>query len=206
LGQWAGAKELLLAVVHTDIADSVVIQQKLGVEKSRELRDSHIARARRLVGDSNNTGHYVNNTGDGVLCVFRSAASALDFALALESDPGDPQITIRCAIDTGLVAITNDDTVHGRPVNYAARIRDACRQSTIWISHAAKIEIDQQGAARHARLDWHRHRPQKFKGFKDSPVVWSLDNPANSSSATSTATDLESGQRRRDSSRTIQMP
>lgn len=107
------------------------------------------------------------------MATFHHVADALDFALALQSEPGDPQIEVRAGIHVGAMLVEEND-VFGREVNFAARVVGTIRDAEIWLSQQAKEDFDAHRAERHSGLEWKRHDAVPMKGFPGTFTLWSL--------------------------------
>ena len=139
-----------------------------------EVRQGHFARSRKLI--AHYKGHEIRTIGDSFMAAFRSVAAALDYARALHSDPGRPELKLRAGIHIGPLQIEEGD-VFGRTVNFAARVVGAVRDAEIWLSEQAKADIDALGARRHEDLQWQRHDEIQLKGFTGAFTLWSVVSP-----------------------------
>ena len=107
------------------------------------------------------------------MAAFKSVDVALDFAMALLSEPGDPQIQVRAGIHVGAMQVEGND-VFGGTVNFAARVVGGIKDAEIWLSNRAKEDIDSLRAKRHLALKWQRHDDVAMKGFPGTFTLWSL--------------------------------
>lgn len=171
LRQWAGAPKATLAIVFTDIVSSAALGNKLGNRAMDELRRAHFRCAAELVDRYG--GHVVKTIGDSVMAAFHAASDALDFASAVNCDPGDDRIQVRAGLHVGPVTVEEND-VYGATVNYAARVVGAIKAAEIWLSNEAKSHIDQEGAPHQATLSWANHSGLEIKGFPGKHILWSL--------------------------------
>lgn len=135
------------------------------------VRRAHFERARTLTDHFG--GYEIKTIGDSFMAAFRTAVSALDFALALYEDTGNRHITIRAGIHVGSLHIEDGDAF-GLMVNYTSRIVHQPQGAEIWLSNVAKIHVDEERAQRHVNLDWAVHTESNFKGFEGKQVLWSI--------------------------------
>ena len=171
LRQWAGASKATLAIVFTDIVSSAALGNKLGNRAMDELRRVHFRCAAELVDRYG--GRVVKTIGDSVMAAFHAASDALDFASAVNCDPGDDRIQVRAGLHVGPVTVEEND-VYGATVNYAARVVAAPQAAEIWLSNEAKSHVDQEGAPHQATLRWLNHTGLEIKGFPGKHILWSL--------------------------------
>jgi len=171
LVQWAGGTKATLAVVFTDIVSSTALGNKLGNCAMDELRRAHFAQAGQLV--SRFGGRVVKTNGDSVMAAFHAATDALDFAVAVNAEPGDLRIAVRAGLHVGPVTVEEAD-VNGGTVNRAARVVHEAAGAEVWLSSEAKIHVDQERAPQHASLQWLPHRGVKLKGFPGKHTLYSL--------------------------------
>ena len=169
--QWVGAGRATLAIAFTDIVSSSALGAKIGDRTMNEIRRAHFRRAEGLV--ATHDGCVIKTMGDSVMAAFHAAAEALDFALAIHADPGDPRIRVRVGIHVGPVTVEAHDA-QGTTVNYAARVVSAPKGDEIWLSSEAKGHVDQQGEPQHATLPWQTHGQLELKGFAGKHILWSV--------------------------------
>jgi class 3 adenylate cyclase/GTPase SAR1 family protein len=168
---WAGDDRVMLAIVFTDVVGSTSLGEELKDDRMNQVRRAHFAQSRKLIGQYN--GREVKTIGDSFMAAFRSVEKALDYAKALQADPGDAQIQIRAGIHVGPMTVEEND-VFGGAVNFAARVVSAIKEAEILLSDRAKEDFDRAGAERHAKLQWERHDGQQMKGFSGTFTLWSL--------------------------------
>jgi class 3 adenylate cyclase len=169
---WAGASSATIALVFTDIVDSTVINNEVGDEAMNRLRKAHFQQARRLL--DNYDGHEIKTIGDSLMIAFRTAVKAFDFALSIFSRTGSERIRVRVGIHVGAVHIDEEDAF-GTMVNYASRVTSQGKDAEIWLSSAAKNDVDQEKARRHAELKWEAHPDCELKGFSGKSLLWSVN-------------------------------
>jgi class 3 adenylate cyclase len=169
--QWAGAPKATLAIVFTDIVSSAALGNKLGNRAMDELRRAHFRCATELVNRYG--GRVVKTIGDSVMAAFHAASDALDFASAVNRDPGDDRIQVRAGLHVGPVTVEEND-LYGATVNYAARVAATPKDAEVWLSNEAKSHVDQEGAPHQATLRWLNHSGLEIKGFPGKHILWSL--------------------------------
>jgi WD40 repeat protein/class 3 adenylate cyclase len=169
---WVGDDRATLAIAFTDVVDSTALGEELKEQRMNELRRPHFAQSRKLIDQYN--GREIKTIGDSFMAAFRSVEKALDYALALQANPGHAKVRVRAGIHIGPMTVEKDD-VFGGSVNFAARVVDAIRQKAeIWLSDRAKDDLDRSGITDHERLTWQRHSRVKMKGFTGAFTLWSL--------------------------------
>lgn len=168
---WAGAGKGTFAVAFTDIVSSSALTNKLGNHEMDLLRKKHFTWASELV--KRHGGCVVKTIGDSVMAVFRAAADALDFALAIHEEPGDRRIQVRAGIHVGPVSVDDGD-VYGTTVNYAARVASSAAGADVRLSSEAKSHVEQEGDPRHAALRYAPLRDQEMKGFPGKHILWEV--------------------------------
>src|SRR5439155_16884254 len=118
-------------------------------------------------------GREIKTIGDSFMGAFRCAGKALDYVMALQARPGHSQVQIRAGIHIGPMNVEEND-VFGGAVNFAARVLEGVKGAEIWLSDAAKKDIDSCGAREHAELRWERHDGVQLDGFPNAVTLWSL--------------------------------
>lgn len=169
--EWAGGERVMLAIVFTDLVGATAMGNEVGDEQMNEVSEAHFAQGRKLLGP--HEGREIKTIGDAFMAAFHSVDAALDFALALQSNPGHPQIQVRAGIHSGAMQVKEND-VKGLTVNFAARVVQAITGAEIWLSDRAKEDIDNLRAKRHSTLKWKQHDAVAMKGFPDTVTLWSL--------------------------------
>jgi len=168
---WAEDERVTLAIVFTDVVGSTALGEELKDERMNEVRREHFAQSRKLIDQYK--GREIKTIGDSFMAAFRSVEKALDYAKALQADPGHTQVQIRAGIHIGPMQVEEND-VFGGAVNFAARVVGAIQGAEIWLSDRAKEDLDRSGAKQHAPLKWERHDGVQMKGFTGVFTLWSL--------------------------------
>jgi class 3 adenylate cyclase/GTPase SAR1 family protein len=169
--EWAGDERVTMAIVFTDVVGSTALGEELKDDRMNDVRRAHFAQSRKLIEQYK--GREIKTIGDSFMAAFRSVEKALDYARALQANPGHAQVNIRAGIHIGPMQVEEDD-VFGGAVNFAARVVGAINGAEIWLSDQAKKYLDSCGAKQHAQLKWERHDNLQMKGFADAFTLWSL--------------------------------
>jgi class 3 adenylate cyclase len=170
---WAGDDRVTLAIVFTDVVGSTALGEELRDETMSELRRSHFKRAREVIKQFR--GREIKTIGDSVMVAFRAVDSALDFCMEIMRDTGNQKIRIRAGVHIGVMEVEEND-VFGGTVNFAARVVGAIAGNELWLSDAAKSDVDRLGSARHSNLMWRSHENVEMKGFSGRFRLWSLQS------------------------------
>jgi class 3 adenylate cyclase len=168
---WAGDKQVTLAIVFTDVVGSTALGEEIRDEAMNDVRRAHFEQSRKLIDRFK--GREIKTIGDSFMTAFESADAALDYAMALKANSGDRKVQIRAGIHIGAMTVEEED-VFGGTVNFAARVVGAIKDAEIWLSDHAKQDIDRLGASRHSALKWQRRDAVEMKGFPGTFTLWSL--------------------------------
>ncbi len=171
-GQWAGSPKTTLAIVFTDMVDSTRLTHDLGNERMDQIRRAHFARARCLI--EKHHGYEIKTNGDEFMVAFRTAVSALDFALDLHGDTGDEHVRVRAGVHIGPVTVDEDDA-QGVAVSYAARVMGMAVSGGVWLSSEVRSHINQEKAQYHKDVRWQRHPDCVLKGLPGKYLLWSVE-------------------------------
>ena len=158
--EWAGGARITLAIVFTDIVGSTALNVEFGDAAMSEVRRRHFAQSAALLAKY--AGREIKTIGDSVMAVFRSAETALDYARALQLDPGASELQVRAGIHIGSVEVADGD-VYGTEVALASRVVSAIAGAEIWLSDRAKEDVERAGG--HRGLQWHPHDAVELKGI-----------------------------------------
>lgn len=89
-------------------------------------------------------GKILQNYGDGALCIFSSAVSAVLFAIQVQQElRNEPVVDVRIGVHTGDVDLV-EDAIYGDSVNLASRIESLATPGSIFISGKVFDEIKNQ--------------------------------------------------------------
>jgi len=125
-------------ILFTDIVNSTAMTQRLGDEAAMEILAVHDEIVRGALAA--NGGREVKHTGDGIMAVFVSAASAIACAISvqqqLEALAADPSraLQIRIGIAAGEPVDRNND-LFGSTVQLAARLCAHAQPAEILVSN-----------------------------------------------------------------------
>ena len=170
---WAGGEQVTLAIAFTDVVGSTAMGERIRDEAMNEVRRAHFAQSRRLIAQFE--GREIKTIGDSFMVAFKCVDAALDYAMALQKNPGHPRLQIRAGIHIGLMHVEAGD-VFGGTVNFAARVIDSIKDAEIWLSSRAKEDVENVGAAKHKDLVWVEHEDVTMKGFSGKFSLWALDS------------------------------
>lgn len=173
LQHWAFRKQLMLAVVFTDIVGSTPLRKEIGDETMDGMVQQHFVTAREFI--NKHDGFEIKTIGDEVMAVFPTAVDALNYVLDLYDDTGDYRIKIRATIHVGTVTIVEND-IRGTMVHLAARLSKLPRGATIYVSEDAQVQIRQVKSQRHRELHSLRKKVQ-VKDFQEVTSVWLILTP-----------------------------
>ena len=131
----------LAAIVFTDI-----VGYTKRMEADEEGTMKLLARQREIIFPmvKEYGGEVIKEIGDGLLMMFTSANRAVRFALAVQEQLKDDELTIRAGIHIGDVIFEEGD-VFGSAVNIAARIEPLAPAGGICISKDVRSQIRNQG-------------------------------------------------------------
>jgi WD40 repeat protein/class 3 adenylate cyclase len=171
--EWAGDDRATLAIVFTDVVGSTALGEVLKDEGMNEVRRAHFTQSRKLI--EKYKGREIKTIGDSFMAAFKSVEKALDYAIALETNPGHTQVEVRAGIHIGPMTVEEND-VYGGAVNFAARVVSAIEQrAEIWLSDEAKASLVSGGSRQNSQLKWQRRDGIKMKGFNGTFTLWSLE-------------------------------
>ena len=126
-----------VTALFTDLVGSTGLEARIGPALADELRVEYFAVLREVLAETG--GREVKTTGDGLMAVFPSAASAVDCAVAIEqridrrNGRADEALGIRVGLNLGDATVENGD-YFGLAVNTAARLCDAATSGQIVIA------------------------------------------------------------------------
>lgn len=173
LQDWAGGEQVTLAIAITDVVGSTAMGQTIRDEAMNEVRRAHFVQSRRFIARFE--GREIKTIGDSFMVAFKCVDAALDYAMALQKNPGHPRLQIRAGIHIGLMHVEADD-VFGGTVDFAARVVSAIKDAEIWLSSRAKEDVENVGATKHRNLVWVKHDDVAMKGFAGRFSLWSVNS------------------------------
>jgi class 3 adenylate cyclase len=148
---WVGAPRANLTVVFSDIKDYSKLVGDFGDIPTDGIRNEHLKKAGQYVVKFG--GRRVKHLEDGLLSVFKSCTSALDYARALAIDTGHERVRIRIGICVGEVGVQDED-IHGQFVNTAQRLENEASPNGICVSDEVHKNITQSRKPEHSTLLW----------------------------------------------------
>lgn len=129
----------LRTIVFTDIVDSTVQTHELGDDGAMQMVKIHDAIVRREVQQRG--GRCVKHTGDGLMCAFRDATTAIQSAIAIQKafanhnrHSNQAPISVRIGMSTGEPVDEGSD-LFGAAVNLARRVCDAAGEGAIYVAN-----------------------------------------------------------------------
>ena len=171
--EWAGGADIAtVAIVFTDVIDSTKLNVESGDEPWRRVREAHFGSAKALVKKGD--GYLIKTIGDAVMCAFRNARDALDFALGLSGETGHELVKIRAGIHIGAAEIKSGDAF-GQHVTMASMVEGKAKEGGVWVSAKVKEDIDVLGTTKYDGLKWKAHPNLKLKGFPGRYKLWSIE-------------------------------
>jgi len=170
---WAGGEQVTLAIAFTDVIGSTAIGREIRDEAMNEVRRAHFAQSRRFIAQFG--GREIKTIGDSFMVAFKCVDAALDYAMALQKNPGHPRLKIRAGIHIGLMHVEAND-VFGDTVNFAARVAGASSEAKVWLSCRAKEDVEKVGAGKHKHLVWVKHDDFAMKGFPGKFSLWAVNS------------------------------
>ena len=123
-------------VLFTDIVGSTARAAELGDQAWRVALESHDRIAWKTVG--RHRGNLVKNTGDGLLVTFDTPSDAIACTSELAAELAHEQIAIRAGLHAGEVEVREDGDIGGLCVNFAARVQQAARDGSTWVSSTVR--------------------------------------------------------------------
>jgi class 3 adenylate cyclase len=123
-------------VLFTDIVGSTARSAEVGDTTWRGMLESHDRIAWKVVDQRR--GKLVKNTGDGLLVTFDSPSEAVAATSTLTQELGGVGLTIRAGLHAGEVEVREDGDVVGLAVNLAARVQQAARDDSTYVSSTVR--------------------------------------------------------------------
>jgi len=126
-----------VALLFTDIKDSVRLFERHGDKKARELTLAHEEILRGCLAEAG--GHFIERAGDAVFGAFRDPVRAVESALAMQEalrawrKETESTLAIRIGVHVGDV-IVERECLSGGAVNIAARVRDHADADEVIVS------------------------------------------------------------------------
>ena len=164
-----------LTVMFTDIESSTERAVSMGDQAWYELLRRHEELVSAHI-DAHH-GRIVKHQGDGYMCCFRSARSAILTSIGIQRDlerqrAADPPnaIAVRMGVHTGEVLVADDGDLFGKHVVVAARIGAAAAGGEVLVS-----EIVRQIAEPRGDVSFVDQRVIALKGITDVETVWLVD-------------------------------
>jgi class 3 adenylate cyclase len=125
----------LATIMFTDIVDSTRRADELGDRRWQAMLERHYETARQTVSDQ--AGHWVKSTGDGILATFAGPGRAIVAAAQLRRATADLDLHMRTGIHIGEIEVGAGD-ISGIAVHLAARIMAEAGTDEILVSRTVK--------------------------------------------------------------------
>ena len=132
----ARSERRFATVLFTDIVGSTAQAARVGDAAWRTTMEGHDRLAWRAVGE--HSGKLIKNTGDGLLVTFDSPSAAIACTSELTLELSGIGITIRAGLHAGEIEVREDGDVTGLAVNLAARVEQAARDGTTYVSSTVR--------------------------------------------------------------------
>src|SRR4051812_26185367 len=130
-------------VVHTDVAGSTALPERVGPARRLGLLAEHVERLREHLPAYGGT--LLRGGGDGRLLAFPSCRGALHWAVDVQrAAAGEPLLRFAMGIHVGEPAFHGDE-LHGRTVVKASRLGALARGGEVLVSRLARARADRRG-------------------------------------------------------------
>ncbi len=172
--EWAGISKTTLTIVCANVVGAKALRRELGESIVQERLEAFFQRVRSLIKKPG--GYEVRTNADELTMAFRTPGDGLDFALALQANPGHPLLKIRTGIHIGSVETKKKDPF-GMTINYAAQIGRYPDSRGVWTSDRMKRRVRDQGTHQSHYLLWTSHGHCCLKRFHGTHRLWSVRKP-----------------------------
>lgn len=172
----------LVALVFTDLVDSVVLRRQLGDQAATTLLQAHRQIVRELLQRATDAEE-VETAGDSFLLLFARPSDAVKFALFLEQQTGalakerKAALAVRIGVHVGEVVIEEHvqgpkpKDLYGSQIDLCARVMSLAQGGQILLTRAVFDSARQalKGEELHGlnELQWHDHGPYVLKGIEE---------------------------------------
>ncbi len=133
------------ALLFVDISGSTALYEELGDQEAHSRIDQRLRLLQRAAADHG--GQVVKSMGDGLMCDFGDADSALHAAHAMQltmfASPGGIGLGIHIGCHYGPV-LDNDGDIYGDSVNVAARIVGIARTGQVIVTRDLVTRLSEQ--------------------------------------------------------------
>jgi adenylate cyclase len=137
------------AIVFADISGSTKLYVDVGDERAREIVAHTLGVWSSLTTEAG--GHVIQLRGDGMLCMFPTAESALQAAVRMRDLPYQPPLSMHAGVHVGSV-LHEAEQLYGDVVNVAARMADIAKKFEIVLTAAAQQQLPDSQHTRRLRL------------------------------------------------------
>ena len=158
----------LVAILFADIVGYTAMMQS-DEKKSRVLLDKFLSTVKEVITQHN--GQVINNYGDGCVCIFESAVSAVYCSKDLQTKfQEEPKVPVRIGLHSGDVFF-KDDNVFGDSVNIASRIESMGVPGAVLVSKRVRDVVKNQSDLLLTSLGFF-----DFKNVEEPKEVFALAN------------------------------
>jgi len=123
-------------IAFTDIVDSTRRSHEVGDEAWQATMQDHDRIVWKTV--ERHRGRVVKSLGDGMMLTFDVPSTALACADELRRELADIGLQVRCGVHAGEVEFKNDGDVAGLAVSLAARVGQAARDGSVFVSSTVR--------------------------------------------------------------------
>jgi len=181
----------VVVLLFTDIVDSVDMQQRLGTQTYTEILQQHDDLFREALDPIAESVHY-QDTGDGQLAQFKTAADGVNAALRFQrlldlAEWPHEKPSVRVGLHQGQITeIKSSDSAPGKavgmPINLAARIMGLAQGGQILLTRSIFDDARQfvrdhpriEGDAEPPGIEWKAHGKYLFKGADEAMEVFEV--------------------------------
>ncbi len=181
----------VVVLLFTDIVDSVDMQQRLGTQTYTEILQLHDDLFREALDPIAGSVHY-QDTGDGQLAQFKTAADGVNAALRFQrlldlAEWPHEKPSVRIGLHQGQITeIKSSDSAPGKavgmPINLAARIMGLAQGGQILLTRSIFDDARQfvrdhprgEGDAEQPEIEWKAHGKYLFKGADEAMEVFEV--------------------------------
>jgi class 3 adenylate cyclase len=160
-----GPERSLAAILFTDIVESTATAARLGDRAWTRVLLDHDALVRRQLDRFG--GHFVKDTGDGLVATFDAPARAIRCALAIRDGAGHLGVRIRAGLHAGEIERRGDD-VSGIAVHVAARVAAEAGIGEVLVTDVVVELVEGSG------IDFDDRGLRALKGVSRSRRLWAV--------------------------------
>jgi class 3 adenylate cyclase len=132
----------LVTILFTDIESSAALRQRLGDARAQDLVHTHDSIVRDAL--KSHQGREIKHTGDGIMCSFSTASSALEAAITIQrgiaahvEEHPDAPLGVYIGLNAG-EPIAEEKDLFGTSVDLARRICDHAQPGQVLVSDVVR--------------------------------------------------------------------